>query len=137
VKIERGVTKRCSLSLILFNLYSEYLSKKALEGFRGFKIGQVSCTVKYKDDLVLLIEEEMVLQGMIDRVIEVGRCYGNKLHNIRSVGKPRTRGCPPGKCITGPRNTRMEETSWGERRMEVTFEGGQGPEGAVVPYMDG
>ena len=33
-------------------------------------------TVKYADDLVLMAEEETVLQGMIDKLIEIGRCYG-------------------------------------------------------------
>jgi hypothetical protein len=31
--------------------------------------------VKYADDLVLLAKEEAVLQGMIGRLIEIGRCY--------------------------------------------------------------
>jgi len=36
----------------------EGLDKEASEGFGGFKIGQVICTVIYTDDLVLLCEEE-------------------------------------------------------------------------------
>jgi hypothetical protein len=36
-----------------------------------------------------------------------------------------------------PRNTRVEEMSLGQRRMEASSEGGQGSEWAVVPYMDG
>jgi hypothetical protein len=32
--------------------------------------------VKYADDLVLLSKEEKVLQDMIDKLIEIGRCYG-------------------------------------------------------------
>jgi len=48
--------------LIPFNLYSDYLTKEALEGFGDFKItGQVICTVKYADDFVLLAKEEAVL----------------------------------------------------------------------------
>jgi hypothetical protein len=35
--------------------------------------------VKYVDDLVLLAKEEMVLQGMIDRLIETGRCSGMEM----------------------------------------------------------
>ena len=30
--------------------------------------------MKYADDLVLLAKEEKVLQGMIDKLIEIGRC---------------------------------------------------------------
>jgi hypothetical protein len=59
VKTGKGVGQGCCLSLILFNPYSEYLTKKALEGFEDLKIGgKVSCIVKYADDLVLLAMEE-------------------------------------------------------------------------------
>jgi hypothetical protein len=76
VKIGRGFRQGCCLSLILFNLHSEYLNKEALEGFGDFKIeGQVIRTVEYADDLVLLAREETVLQGMIDRLIEIERRY--------------------------------------------------------------
>jgi hypothetical protein len=69
------------LSPMLFKLYSEYLTKEALEGFGDFKIGgQVICTVKYVDDLVLLAREEKVLQGMIDRLIEIGRRCGMEVN---------------------------------------------------------
>jgi hypothetical protein len=68
----------------VFNLYSEYLTKQALEGFGDFKIGgQVIGTVRYADDLVLLAREETVLQGVVDRLIEIGRCYGMEMN----VGK--------------------------------------------------
>jgi hypothetical protein len=50
------------LSPILFYLYSEYLTKEALEGFGIFKIGrQVIRTMKYGDKLVLLAETGNVL----------------------------------------------------------------------------
>jgi hypothetical protein len=32
--------------------------------------------MKYADDLVILAKEERVLQSMIDRLIEIERCYG-------------------------------------------------------------
>jgi hypothetical protein len=62
-------------------LYSKCFIKKALEGFGDFKIGgQIIHTVKYADDLVLLSNEEKVLHDMIDKLIEIGRCYGMEMN---------------------------------------------------------
>jgi hypothetical protein len=48
-----------------------------LEGFGDFKIGgQIIHTVKCADDLVLLAKEKKVLQDIINKLIEIGRCYG-------------------------------------------------------------
>jgi hypothetical protein len=72
------------LVTVLVILYNECLTRDALEGFGDFKIGgQIIRTVKYADDLVLLAKEEKVLQGMIDKPIEIGRCYGMEMN----VGK--------------------------------------------------
>ena len=57
---------------ILFNLYSEFLTKEALHGLGDFKFeGQIIQTVKYADDLVLMAKEETVLQGMINKLTEI------------------------------------------------------------------
>ena len=42
--------------------------------------GQIIHTVKYADDLVLLAKEEKVLQDMIDKLTEIGRCYGMEMN---------------------------------------------------------
>ena len=77
VQIGRGVRQGCCLLPILFNLYSECLTKEALDGLGDFNIGgQIIQTVKYADDLVLMAKEGTVLQGMIDKLIEIGRRYG-------------------------------------------------------------
>jgi hypothetical protein len=85
VKIGRGVRQVCCLSPILFNLYSECVTKEALEGFGAFRIGgQIIHTVKYADELVLLAKERKVLQDMIDKLIEIGRFYGMKINVEKS-----------------------------------------------------
>jgi len=62
-------------------LYSECLTKEALDGFEDFNIGgQIIQTVKYADDLVLMAKEETVLQGMIDKIIDIGSCYGMEMN---------------------------------------------------------
>ena len=69
------------MSPILFNLYSECLTKEALDGLGDFNIGgQIIQTVKYADDLVLIAKEETVLKGMIDKLIEIGSCYGMEMN---------------------------------------------------------
>jgi hypothetical protein len=58
-------------------------------------------------------------------------------HRIRRITRNKMEGRRPEGCTTDSRNTRLEESSWGWRRMEARFEGGQGSERAVVPFMDG
>jgi len=51
-------------SSTLFNLYSQYINKEALERFGHFNIGgQIILSVKYSDNLKLQAKEETVLQG--------------------------------------------------------------------------
>ena len=69
------------MSPILFNLCGEYLTKEALGSYGDLKTGeQVSRTMKYVDELVLLAKEEAVLQGMNERLTEIGSCYGMEMN---------------------------------------------------------
>jgi hypothetical protein len=55
--------------------------REALSLFGDFKIGgQIIHSVKYADDVVLLGKEEKVLQDMLDKLIEIGGCYGMKMN---------------------------------------------------------
>jgi len=84
MKTGQRVRERCCLSPILFNSYSECLTKETSEVFGGFKIGrQVNSNVKYADDIVLLANEEL-LQGTTESLYEIGRCYGMDMNVEKS-----------------------------------------------------
>ena len=69
MELGRGVRQRCCFSLILFNLYSKYLTNEVLEGFGNFRIGgQVIRTEKYVDDLVLLRRKRCCRACLIDEL---------------------------------------------------------------------
>ena len=47
------------------------------------------------------IKEEMVLQGMIDRLIEVGRCHGMEMNVLETKAMRISRRPPAAEIITG------------------------------------
>jgi len=62
-------------------LYSECLTKEALEGSGDFKIGgKLIHTVKYADDLVFWLKKKRLIQDMTDKLTEIGRCYGMEMN---------------------------------------------------------
>jgi hypothetical protein len=87
-------------------LYSQWLTKEALEGFGDFKIGgQIIHTVKYADDLVLLAKEEKMLQDMIDKLIEIGGWYGMEI-NVEKQSNDNFKTTIPSKNYDIPKTTR-------------------------------
>jgi hypothetical protein len=47
--------------------------------------GQIIQTVKYADDLILMAKEGTVLQGMIDKLIVIGSCYGMGMNVEKTI----------------------------------------------------
>ena len=62
-------------------------TKVSVEGFGDFTTGQVIRAVNYADGLVAPTEIETVLQHMLSRLIEIGKCYGMEM----TVGKKKLR----------------------------------------------
>ena len=106
VQIGRGVIQGCRLSPILFNLYSECLTKKALDGLGDSNIGgQIIQTVKYADELILMVKEKTVLQGMIDKLIEIGSCYGMEMNTEKNKSYENFKTAIPSNNYDRPKTT--------------------------------
>jgi hypothetical protein len=62
--------------------------------------------VKYADDLVLLAKEEKVLQDMIDKLIEIGRCHGMEMNVEKNKSNENFKTAIPSKIYDIPKTTR-------------------------------
>jgi len=62
--------------------------------------------VKYADDLVLLAKEDKVLQDMIDKLTETGRCYGLEMNVEKNRSNENFKTTIPSKNYDRPKTTR-------------------------------
>ena len=78
VKLEKGVRQGCVISPLLFNLYSEFMIKEAMEDVKGIGIGgSFNITdLRYADDAVFVAAKGKKLQRMTDRLSENCKEYG-------------------------------------------------------------
>src|SRR6267154_1840924 len=85
VVIERGVRQGCVISALLFNLYSEFMIKEAMEGVEGVALGGVSITdLNYADDAVVVADGRKKMWKMIDRLSETCKTYGMEI-NVKNT----------------------------------------------------
>ena len=70
-QIRKGVRQGCLLSPCLFNLYAEYIMRKAglEEAQAGIKIGRYINNLRYADDTTLMAESEE-LKNLLMKVKE-------------------------------------------------------------------
>uniref|UniRef100_A0A670KKY7 ribonuclease H n=1 Tax=Podarcis muralis TaxID=64176 RepID=A0A670KKY7_PODMU len=86
-KIGKGVQEGCILSPCLFNLYAEFIMRKAGldESQTGTKIARRNINnLQYADDTTLMAESEEELKNLLMRVNEESAKYGLKL-NIKKM----------------------------------------------------
>ena len=83
-QVEKGVCQGCILSSCLFNLYAEYIMRKAglEEAQAGIKIaGRNINNLRYADDTTLMAENEEELKRLLMKVKEESEKVGLKLHS--------------------------------------------------------
>lgn len=78
IEIRREVRQGCILSPILFNLYSEYIFREALNEIEeGISInGTRLNNLRYADDTIVFTDSIKGLQLLMDRIIEASMRYG-------------------------------------------------------------
>lgn len=86
IAIRRGVRQGCIMSPLLFNLYSEYIFREALDKIEGgVKVNGVNVNnLRYADDTVLLASSPEELQLLVDRVTNMCDEYGLKLNTKKT-----------------------------------------------------
>ena len=83
-RIEKDVQKRCILSPHLFNIYSEAITRTALESFEGKIDGRSITNLRYADDIVLVVGGIEELQNIVNRVHEASSQAGLNLNTSRT-----------------------------------------------------
>lgn len=86
IEIQRGVRQGCVLSPMLFNLYSEEVTQRAVsEETAGVKVnGKPINNLRFADDTVVIAESMSDLQRLIDQIVESSEENGLTL-NIRKT----------------------------------------------------
>src|SRR5688572_11115685 len=94
IKVERGVRQGCVISPLLFNLYSEFMIREAMEEIEGIRFGGFNITdLSYADDAVFVADKKKKLQMMIYKVNDTCKEYGMAINvrkkKVRVVGGER------------------------------------------------
>jgi len=81
VNVERGIRQGCVISPLLFNLYSEFMIREAMEDVEGIAFNCINITdLRYADDAVLLADKRKKMQKMIDKLNDTCKEYGMEIN---------------------------------------------------------
>ena len=79
--MERSVRQGCVISPVLFNLYSKFMIKEAMDNVEGIKLNGINITdLRYADDAVLVADKRKKMQQrMVDRLNKTCKAYGMEI----------------------------------------------------------
>ena len=86
MKILRGVRQGCTLSPVIFNLYSEFIFREALQDVEAGILlnGEHLNNIRYADDTVIFADSLASLQLLMDRVTACSRKYGLEINTSKT-----------------------------------------------------
>lgn len=95
-KFQKGVRQGCVISPLLYNIYGEYIMRRALDGWDGgIKIGgQKISNLRYADDTTLLASTETEMAELLNRLETVSLSKGLAINKNKTklmiVDRPAT-----------------------------------------------
>lgn len=85
-RVSKGVRQGCILSPLLFNIYGEWIMRKALDEWQGgITINGIKiCNLRYADDTTLIAASEEELVNVIRRVEEISNEAGLQINKKKT-----------------------------------------------------
>lgn len=85
-KTQAGTRQGCILSPLLFNIYTEYIMRKVLEGWEGGITigGRKISNLRYADDTLILAATEEELRAIMEKLERVSRAYGLEINAAKT-----------------------------------------------------
>lgn len=85
-RVSKGVRQGCVLSPQLYNIYAEYVIRKALDGWtKGISIGgRTINNLRFADDTVLFANSEDELAALLTRIKDISVAYGLDINLSKS-----------------------------------------------------